>query len=252
MLCFLMALKSRQVSHDWVRVCRLFEASLQSVYRQTDDNFRIIVVCHETPIVTTNYDARLEFINVDFPPPAQISTKLCMEDKWLKLRHAMIRAGELKPDFVMIMDADDLVSKHLANFTTQHQDRNGWMVRTGYRWKFGSRFIQYDSEFTCGTDSIVSARLIKFPKTASDEERENCIVLRWGHTTIGEKLAEVGTALDDLPFPGAVYVMAHGDNDSHFGITHSWPGWRTWANEIPRLRWLTPRIRDEFGLDWLA
>src|SRR5262245_53047691 len=132
MLCFLMALKSRQVSRDWVHVCRLFEASLRSVYRQTHDNFRIIVACHETPIVTTNYDTRLEFINVDCPPPAQISTKLCMEDKWLKLRHAMIRAGELKPDFLMIMDADDLVSKHLASFTAQHQDRNGWMVRTGY------------------------------------------------------------------------------------------------------------------------
>src|SRR5262249_47129957 len=112
--------------------------------------------------------------------------------------------------------------------------------------------IRYDPKFACGTDSIVSARLIKFPKTASDEERENCIVLRWGHTMIGEKLAEAGTPLDSLPFPGVVYVHSHGDNDSHFGITRSWPGWRWWVKEIPRQRLLLPRIRDEFGLDWLA
>jgi len=246
-----MALKSRQVAHDWARVCRLFEASLQSAYRQTHDNFRIIVVCHETPTVTVKYDARLEFINVDFPPPARISTKLCMEDKWLKLRHSMIRAGELKPEFVMIMDADDLVSKHLADFTARLHHRNGWMIRTGYRWKFGSRFIQYDSKFACGSNAIVSTRLINFPKTVSDEERDNCIVLRWGHTIIGEKLAKAGTPLDQLPFPGVVYVTDHGDNDSHFGIAHSWPGWSRWAKEIPRQRWISPRIRDEFSLDWL-
>ena len=182
MLCFVMALKSKQVSRDWVKVCKLFEASLQSAYGQTQGDFRIVVVCHETPTVTARYDKRLEFINVDIPPPTRISTSLCMEDKWLKLTYGMIRAGELKPDFVMIMDADDLVSRHLADFTARHRDRNGWMVCIGYRYRLGSRLIRYDNQFRCGTDSIVSSRLIKFPDPRLASARWNM------RSSAGEKL----------------------------------------------------------------
>lgn len=40
MLCFVMALKSKQVSNDWSRVCQLFEASLISAFRQTDPDLK--------------------------------------------------------------------------------------------------------------------------------------------------------------------------------------------------------------------
>jgi len=86
MLCFVMALKSKAVSTNWERVSQLFENSLRSAYHQRDPNFKIIVVCHETPQLTQCYDERVEIINVDFPPPQKLVTELTMQDKWRKLR----------------------------------------------------------------------------------------------------------------------------------------------------------------------
>lgn len=250
MLCFVMALKSKRLSKDWPRVCHLFEASLQSAYRQTDPDIRIITVCHETPDVRGSYDKRVEFINVDFPPPAQVTTPLCMKDKWTKIQLGLVRAGELKPDFLMIMDADDLVSNRLAAHAHAHPDANGWIIRRGYNYPFGSRWIMLTDHFDCGTNALVSSRLVNYPKDLSEESRAACSVLRFGHTIIAEKLAEAGTPLEPLPFPGAVYVHSHGDNDSHFGGRFM-ASTRTAIKNLPRQRYLTAARRNEFALDAL-
>jgi len=71
MFCFIIAVKSKAVSKNWARVCELFEAALRSTYHQIDPDFKIIVVCHDTPEVSGTYDGRVEYINVDFPPPRQ-------------------------------------------------------------------------------------------------------------------------------------------------------------------------------------
>ena len=80
MLCFIIALKSKKVSNNWETVSKLFETSLRSAYQQIDSDFKIIVVCHEMPQLQYSYNNRVEFINVDFPPPSKIETKLRMKD----------------------------------------------------------------------------------------------------------------------------------------------------------------------------
>lgn len=250
MFCFVMALKSKALSKDWGRVCRLFEASLMSAYRQTDPDFRIIVVCHETPSVVQKYDHRVEYINVDFPPPEQMTTPLCMKDKWTKIHLGMIRAGEHRPDFVMLMDADDLVSNRLVAHAHAHKQSNGWRIRLGYDYAFGSRWLHSNNKFNCGTNAIVSARLIHFPKEVSPESREKCVVLRYGHTAIEEQLAKMGTPLEVLPFHGAVYVHSHGDNDSHIG-GKLFNNLRFLVREMPNMRYATAARRREFAMDML-
>jgi hypothetical protein len=182
LLCFIIALKSKFVSNDWSKVSKLFEASLWSAYNQIDPDFRIIVVCHETPQLEKKYDERVELINVDFSPPdlkglEKIDrSRVCMQDKWKKLSIGMIRAGTFNPDFIMIMDADDLVSRKLSQYANAHLTSNGWIFKQGYRYRYGSRWVYVDDHFNCGTNAIVSNKLIHFPKGLASEEINQCLV----------------------------------------------------------------------------
>ncbi|MCM0594226.2 MAG: glycosyltransferase family A protein [Gloeotrichia echinulata DEX184] len=127
MLCFIIALKSKMVSNNWERVSKIFEASLRSAYQQIDPDFKIIVICHETPQLQGDYDERVEFINVDFPPQSKLVTELTMKDKWHKLQIGMVRAGALNTDFIMVMDADDLVNNKLSQYANSNKSTNGWI-----------------------------------------------------------------------------------------------------------------------------
>jgi len=248
MLCFLIALKSQSVSKDWARVSSLFENTLKSAYNQIDPDFRIVVVCHEVPQLSKQYDERVEIITVDFPPPVKVVTELTMQDKWKKLAVGMIRVGQLQPDFVMIMDADDLVSNRLSKFVNNNKSSNGWAFRQGYTYRYGSRWIYRNDKFSCGSDAIVNSRLVNFPKDYSAESINHCILLRWGHTIISEKLAEQGTPLQPLPFFGAVQVINHGENDSHTPSQEKFVSLRYFLGKVRRTRILSQKIRSEFSM----
>ena len=110
MLCFIVPLKSAKTAVDWPRVCELFEGTLRSAYQQTDPDLRVVAVCHERPNLQGSYDERVEFVEVDFPPPSQNQGQSAIADKWAKLHAGMVRAGDLHPDYFMFLDADDRVS----------------------------------------------------------------------------------------------------------------------------------------------
>jgi hypothetical protein len=253
MLCFIMALKSAKVANDWPQVCKVFERTLCSVFRQSHSAFRVIVACHEIPSLSaTCYDNRLTFVPVTFAPPAERSGAACMHDKWAKLHVGITKAGQLSPQFVMLMDADDCLSKKLVSFVLSRPDENGWDFDSGYLYVPGSRVIALRrSGFSklCGTSSIVNARHIDFTPCSFEESRSRCVVLRAGHVKIAEEMRGNSTPLSRLPFPGSVYIRCHGDNDSHLGMfQRRWPGWRETLRRLPETRICTRRIRDEFGL----
>jgi hypothetical protein len=89
---------------------------------------------------------------------------------------------------------------------------------------------------------------VKFPKNLDSQSINDCILLRWGHTIIGEKLAEQGTPLAPLPFLGVAQVVNHGDNDSHAPSSQKWVSLRYFLGRLRRTRYLNTKIRSEFSL----
>lgn len=69
MIYFGIPLRSKKASNDWENVIRVFNRTLESVYRQTDPEFRIFVACHDIPELYGKYDSRLEFLISDQPVP---------------------------------------------------------------------------------------------------------------------------------------------------------------------------------------
>ena len=258
--CFLIPLQSKQVSRNWARVTKLFELMLGSIMQQTSENFRVLVACHEIPEVPFADDPRLRFYPVDFAPPASDApSQVRVTDKYDKLAVLMKELGTIEHSFSMCVDADDLVSRKLVEFAHAHPESNGWIFPHGYRYSMGSRWIlEQRGNFVehCGTSSIIKSSLIEYPKDFSAEQRQKCVRLRAGHHNIADLMIEEGHPLEDLPFPGAIYMTNHGDNDSHLGTKRRWKHWfmrsqwimmRKYAKQG---RWHTLKlsIREEFGM----
>jgi len=218
MLCFVIPIKSKSVSYDWGSVCKLFEASLQSAYQQTDTDFKVIAIHHEKPKLKKRYDWRVEFLEADCSPPhtyrnqvTQSQYESMVRDKARKRALGMVRVGELKPDFTMFMDADDLVSSYLARFVNTNKQSNGWMIKRGYQYRYGSRFIYYNDRYNCGTNAIINTKLTYCPRDTSQQETSQSLILTNGHQIIEQKMASLGYPLEHLPFPGAVKIIGHQD-----------------------------------------
>jgi len=258
MLVFVVPLKSQQVSSSWERVSRLFERCIQSICNQTSDNFRIIVVCHERPQIKFIHP-RIQYLEVNFPPPSLADLKSKEVDKTRKGLLGLIAAGELEPSHVMQVDADDCISKHLVEFVAKHRQSNGWFLKKGYVYTEARKFIYINRTHFhewCGSCNIlrydlhelIQQNLQKFPLTEEDyyQYEQN-----YHHAKVVDRMAERGTPIKPLPFIGAVYTLGNGEN---IHPTNSQRLLKTNKLLSPvkkiliNLRPLTPKIRSEFGL----
>ena len=143
MIYFIIPLMSKRVANDWETVSLLFNRTLWSCYNQTDPDFKILVACHEIPLLTKKYDDRVEFIQVnekDCPVPKNQSEK--MIDKGYKTHTLAMRLRELGGGYAMMVDADDLVSCHISEFIKEHPNENGFYVKTGYVYFVGDNYMK--------------------------------------------------------------------------------------------------------------
>lgn len=215
MLVFIIPLKSAKVSDSWERVSRLFERTIKSVCNQTSSEFQVIVVCHERPDIEFEHP-NITYISVDFPLPTwEVDTDHTSRDtdKQKKIFTGLTYARSFNPTHVMFVDADDCISKHLAQFVGQNPESNGWLFGKGYEYFDGNNSIllrQKGFYTRCGTSSIVKYEIVAPDKNLKVDDVDR----RWlfHGSRIKKQLFARGIILDSLPFPGAVYITNHGEN----------------------------------------
>jgi hypothetical protein len=255
MLVFIIPLKSKQICQSWERVSQLFARTAKSTCNQTTDNFRVIVVCNEKPNIEFNHK-NLIYIQRDFTLPS-LDWRSKNIDRTRKLITGLTYARELNPSHIMSVDADDCVSKHLAEFVNSHSQSNGWLINKGYSYTEGDKIIRLmrkGFERYCGTSNIVRYDLYNVPEII-DEITEakylESIFNYYRHREITDTLAKQGTPLEPLPFPGAIYTK-NGQNN-YLGVEDQ----NKKINLKSRLfrikalfdyRLVTKSIRDEFQL----
>ena len=262
MLVFVIPLKSQKVSKSWDYVSKLVTRCLRSVCNQTSSNFQVIVVCHEKP--NTNFvHPKLNYVEVDYPPPKITDYNAKRLDKVRKVATGLTLTKELETFYTMVIDADDCVSKNLAEFVSKHAKCNGWFVNMGYRYDDGSkRILSVQKNFykLCASSIIVRHDLYKLPKKFEYDPSEyhSLVQTQIHHAKVPENMESKGKSFEPLPFAGAVYVTpANGDNLF---------AQRSFSNKLrenPRMilspvkkallytlnsQSLTDSIRDEFGL----
>jgi len=193
MVTFLTSIRHPQNSINFAKVEALFEMSLRSVCAQTDPDFRVVVVANEQPRITFT-DPRVTYHLVDFPcPERRVST--LFRDKGTKLISGMLAARQFKPDYFAFFDADDFVSRRIAQFVNSHQSDGGWFVDSGYVVNSRSWTTQRKSGLYryCGTTLIPNAaqmyRLAHIDETVSADISQDEIVRLGGSNSVtsGEK-----------------------------------------------------------------
>jgi hypothetical protein len=274
MLCFITPLRSPKMSDNWPRICGLFERTATSVFRQTTPDFRHVVVCHEPPPLKRTFDRRLEFITGDFPLPEKSRPAPSLthdawpamsDDKLNKLVAGLQRARELNSDFVMLLDADDLVSRRLVAHVLSHPTADGWFVERGWRYEYGRQWIETLDGFNQVSSScnVLARRWFSFPGHPERERDADAALIMQGHGQAVEAFAARGAMMRPLPFRAAVYTE-NGENMSilmheHMHGRRPQPrghplrrllgrckrGMLAWSKRRP----CTPALRAEFALD---
>lgn len=208
MLLFVIPVKSPLVSQSWNRLSKLFERCIKSVCNQTSPDFRVIVICNEKPN-TQFYHPHIQYIQVDFPPPNLDSVSYRQAggtgdaDKAQKILTGLAHAEKFQPSYIMVVDADDCVSKYLTEFVNHNSQCDGWYLQKGYVYEEGSIFIYLNHKNfnqSCGTSVIIKYNLY------------NLLFLNKNYYDHNIHVLQNGITLKTLPFIGATYSIKNEEN----------------------------------------
>lgn len=233
MIIFVIPLKARGASSDWEGCVARFMQTVQSCYRQTNPNFRILISCDEKVDLGFE-DERIEFlVSDDIPLPRSWEEKV--RNKSWKQLVAAVRIKEIlqeqkhpeKGIYVMPVDADDLVSFRLVQFAEDHPNENGFVSKYGYVWHQGQKYVRRykDMHRYCGSCNVIKMYLEDLPDTIP-VETEFCYdpvvcrglnskyIIRKDHGKIVDIYEEKGKPFSVCPFATTVYRLSTGDNIS--------------------------------------
>lgn len=229
MICFAIALRSKESSNHWDNVLRDFNNTLHSIFNQTCDEFRVYVGCNEVPELDRAYDERLRFVTVDLPVPKTWEER-CRDRSWKLL----VCAQQIKKDlcsvsvrgggtFVFPVDADDYVNRNIAQYVKDHPEANGFKSKNGYRWAKGRRYMTI-TPYYGGTMNIMKMFEADLPDELPDQslcfDKQTAMELtarypiRWYDIEAAGKYAQKGMPFSRLPFRSTVYVVETGENIS--------------------------------------
>ncbi|MCH2175610.1 MAG: glycosyltransferase family 2 protein [Lentisphaeria bacterium] len=217
MLSFIIPLKSKQVSSDWEEVCANLERTLRSASNQESDDFQIILVCHEKPLLIKEFE-KLIILEAPFPIPEIVENKEQQlanyrTDKGRKILMGLNYCRIEDPEgFFMVLDADDLVSARLAKYVSDHKSSNGFYFHEGFMMKSYEPFFLFKRTLfyhECGSSFIIKNKRAPFPEELNyEEDISNYYIRRYEvHAYIPDCMNRLGFPLEQLPFPGAIYVF---------------------------------------------
>ncbi|ABI55479.1 galactosyltransferase protein [Alkalilimnicola ehrlichii MLHE-1] len=137
-------------------------------------------------------------------------------DKGEKVLAAAREARDEGAEYIMFLDADDLLSNRIIGWVAAHRGAPGWVIDKGWLHRPNSPFIYQQDRFNrvCGSCHIVRTDLI--PGLSSKAEMTEDEIKKYfgSHLHLADRLSFEGHHLEKLPFRGAVYRVGHGNNIS--------------------------------------
>lgn len=231
MLAFVTTIRHPLNCHSYERVCRLLDAALKSMCRQTNDDFVVIVVHNRQPEVDIA-DPRIRYVHVDWPAPSDEATPRIVWnaftlDKGTKCAIGVAMARQFEPHHVMFVDADDLVHRSLAELSSNHATHPGWYSPQGLIHTAGSRYVHdVPSGFHLknGSTAVVRVDLIEVPDDLQPSSGQREILDSIGAERVSSMLGQHGhwqdltsargEQMEALPFPSAIWMIGTGENHS--------------------------------------
>ncbi|MBE9223794.1 glycosyltransferase family 2 protein [Cyanobacterium stanieri LEGE 03274] len=243
MLVFIVPLKSAKVSKSWYKVSQLLERTLKSICNQTSSQFKVLVVCHEKPIIQFSNSA-VQYIQVTYDIPEHPNKIVKgLTDKGRKVLRGLVEAKKFNPTHIMLVDADDCVSSKLATLVEENPFCNGWYFSNGYKYLEGKPYIYIKRTrfYTLsGTANILKYDILDIPNHPEYNRGYGYYKFYLDHQKIPDKMKAQNFPLKPLPYIGAIYTLGGGENMSGNEDILKF----NWLNR----RKLTDKIRNEFAL----
>jgi hypothetical protein len=251
MIVFIVPLRGKATSADWNRVSKLCERTIRSLCAQTSPIFRVVLVCSDRPDFEFHHPA-LTIVDECFPEVCGGQKSHQMLDKKRKVYRGLQEASGFAPCHVMKVDADDCVSKRLAEVVHGHPDVDAWWMEYGYMYEEGSRFVFKRGKFhlLCGSSHIVQCQPDELPRRDEPFAEGRYWISDTGHDSMKDRLFLRGGCVRPFPFPAVTYCVGNGENWSGATIREllSWKSVRRALATILGARYLSRRLRRDFGL----
>lgn len=193
----------------WAGISSKVSDTLCSVLAQTDPNIEVVISGHEKPDIPEMLDARVTFIECTFPKPQ--AHEETMRDKSRKkksnIREIKARGG----GYVMMLDADDLVHKGLAEHFREAGAPHGYIIEQGYMEDTATGVLAPLPGARPGPFHRYCGSCAAFFLTPEDiglteDEHKASYYGRFNaHGKWQETAAIAGRPLQPIPFPAAVY-----------------------------------------------
>lgn len=196
MIFFLTPIPARASVIDWPLTCSLLRQTLHSLENQSSGEFRSIVCCHDIPPFASQLDERFRFVEHPFPAPSQASSLTGenngVRDMMLKRDVALYYAQPSESDFVMLLDADDLLHRSVVDEVNGLADTRGVLLEHGYEFCcITRRLLKRDNMVgRSGSSFLLRGDLVRPPASLAVEELEKTIYHTVWHSNVEKHLLD--------------------------------------------------------------
>jgi hypothetical protein len=181
--------------------------------------------------------------------------------------------SECKPQYVMKLDWDDLISSRLVEWLVSATNEAGYLIRHGWIWRSQVPHLIQRTEYldrVCGSSLLIRSDLadhtgpflthVEGTSLSPEGHRfaavdqyslvpgseTGTLLLNDSHQRYAAQFHYLGERLGTVPFNAVVCRIGHGNNAGRpFGAETT----RMLLGRIRRTRLVTPRLRQEFMLD---
>lgn len=235
---------------DWESSCRLLKRTIQSVLALPKEFASVSVIGHDFPENITFGD-RCEWVAIEGTPPNKLDSNGKKSDKGAKLLFGVRKAYTDGHEWVMFVDADDLINRDLPLYCElDHYDTV--CFENGYSWNERSHLLLKIPHFhrVCGTSWIMRLTPQMFPNWLGEGGNRVCDI---AHNSRFEMLTNIDARIQKIKTPMALYSVGQ---ESAMGFsemmglsfTHNLGTIKNLAKLILRYRPLTRKVRISFGL----
>lgn len=227
MLGFVVPVKQKKLSKNWEMDNALLERTVRSLCQQTLGDFMVYIVHNEKPEIGFSHEKIMfcrypfDFLRLRFiKDAAEYSTRYSddylekMMDKARRFSFGAKIAKDSGCSYVMSVDSDDLISNKICQYVENNKGGAGWRITKGYIYNNNSFFMEKNNKIygINGSTHIIRGDLVKIPCFESTNFVDYNLFEAHGYTA-KRIYVEFNLALEDLPFPGVVYVV-HDNNCS--------------------------------------
>ena len=200
---------AKDVAKNWKQSVYILQNTINSIINTERSDLKIFIICHQIPPLTSH--KCIEYHPIKTPVPNNTFEDK-VHDKGIKVMTGVQIAYKKQFEWVMFMDADDLLS---STFKDIKLDKiyDAYVFSKGYTWSVGSKYLYSKNRFhkICGTSYIMKLNKMLFPNWLDNKAMRIC---DQSHSDRENALKQAKHSISYIIKPMVIYLRDHGDNHS--------------------------------------